>query len=355
MAQRPISQIQALSCKRKQWYVWKEKGKNDTRSRLKSSLPDFSRQSSRNNCLTYKKMLAPLKILYTGVFLLCMILTLFLPIGNSDWPEAWVFFTLNAIASFSPDIFPVFLKRRSSVGLKKKRDSASATQEVEDLPAVKETTRNLVNFLGSGLRVVSPLILCCCCSCDRLWGLSRAVMVGFSISKLPPLLLNPPNPATARIRSTITSTIDLETPPFDFGLIWHSVGLMLLMFSWFLRLHPILHPRHLVCSLPTSSISFTRGPSKDPKVLRREQIRSATCHPTGLFSSIRYPDLSGYLLFFLATPLILDSLVGLILSFFVFLCLCWLAVLLDDLLLSRVPDYDIYIHSVRSRLIPFLF
>ncbi len=89
--------------------------------------------------------------------------------------------------------------------------------------------------------------------------------------------------------------------------------------------------------------------------VRVQAERGQTVISTGPYRYVRHPMYAAMILFFLGTPLLLGSWLGIPLGILVMLILARRAVLEEGTLRRDLPGYAVYMAQVRYRLIPFIW
>ncbi len=89
--------------------------------------------------------------------------------------------------------------------------------------------------------------------------------------------------------------------------------------------------------------------------VRIQAERGQTVISTGPYQYVRHPMYAAMIFFFLGTPLLLGSWLGIPLGFLVLLILAWRAMLEEGVLLQELPGYAAYMAQVRYRLIPHVW
>ncbi len=89
--------------------------------------------------------------------------------------------------------------------------------------------------------------------------------------------------------------------------------------------------------------------------VRIQAERGQTVISTGPYQYVRHPMYAAMIFFFLGTPLLLGSLLGVPLGILVMLILAWRAVLEEGELQRELPGYTRYMAQVKYRLIPHVW
>ena len=90
-------------------------------------------------------------------------------------------------------------------------------------------------------------------------------------------------------------------------------------------------------------------------MVRIQKEREHQVATTGPYKIIRHPGYVGFILMSLATPILLGSLYGLIMSVFVVVILIIRTTLEDRTLKNELTGYLEYSKKVKYRLIPFIW
>lgn len=110
----------------------------------------------------------------------------------------------------------------------------------------------------------------------------------------------------------------------------------------------------LVCSCYFLFIVFRENTYLSMAV-RIQTERGQTVISTGPYQYVRHPMYAAMILFFLGTPLLLDSWLGVPLGVLVMPILAWRTVLEEGVLRQELPGYAAYMTRVKYRLIPYVW
>jgi protein-S-isoprenylcysteine O-methyltransferase Ste14 len=110
----------------------------------------------------------------------------------------------------------------------------------------------------------------------------------------------------------------------------------------------------LIASFPIMILTFRENTFLSPTV-RLQQERGQTVISSGPYHYVRHPLYAGGLLLFLATPLLLGSWYGVLLSLVLIAAMGLRAVLEERVLRQELPGYDAYMAQVKYRFIPYVW